>query len=117
MTADFADADIDAGPWQMHWNANPDADGSPPDPALELLGIGTPNRTNQVGCVYSAQGFEFDYVGVMSAATLAGIGPPTLGSATRTTPTTQSSSNPATASPTSSSAPIASSSSGPQRLL
>ena len=27
-----------------------------------------PNGINQVGCVYTAQGFEFDYVGVITIA-------------------------------------------------
>jgi uncharacterized protein len=51
--------------FQRPWNAKPDA---------RRLALGIPKATlwayeaggaNQVGCIYTAQGFEFDYVGVI----------------------------------------------------
>ena len=57
--------DVKVGTWQMPWNARPDATrltpGVPPAP----FWASDPNGINQVGCVYTAQGFEFDYVGVI----------------------------------------------------
>ena len=32
---------------------------------LSVFAASDPNGVNQVGCVYTAQGFEFDYVGVI----------------------------------------------------
>jgi len=53
---------LDAG---TPWNTGPDATrlapGVPPAP----FWASDPNGINQVGCVYTAQGFEFDYVGVI----------------------------------------------------
>jgi DUF2075 family protein/DNA replication protein DnaC len=57
--------DVKVGNWQMPWNAKPDAGrlafGIPPS----NFWASDPNGVNQVGCVYTAQGFEFDYVGVI----------------------------------------------------
>jgi DUF2075 family protein len=53
------------GEWSMPWNAESDP---------RKLGLGIPDSDfwasateaiDQVGCVYAAQGFEFDYVGVI----------------------------------------------------
>lgn len=53
------------GAWQMPWNARADAgrlaDGIP----KERFWASDPRGINQVGCIYTAQGFEFDYVGVI----------------------------------------------------
>jgi DUF2075 family protein len=58
-------ADVRVGEWSMPWNAKADA---------KRLGPGIPKSDfwasekagiDQVGCVYTAQGFEFDYVGVI----------------------------------------------------
>lgn len=63
--------DVVIGSFQRPWNARPDADklapGIPKAPiwAYDLNGI------NQVGCVYTAQGFEFDYIGVIFGKDLA----------------------------------------------
>jgi DUF2075 family protein len=58
-------SDVKVGAWQMPWNARPDATrlaaGIPPS----TYWASDPNGINQVGCVYTAQGFEFDYVGVI----------------------------------------------------
>jgi len=57
--------DVKVGAWQMPWNAKSDAgrlaDGIP----QERFWASDPPGINQVGCIYTAQGFEFDYVGVI----------------------------------------------------
>jgi len=57
--------DVVIGNWKRPWNARPDAGrlaaGIPPAP----LWAHDPGGMGQVGCVYTAQGFEFDYVGVI----------------------------------------------------
>jgi DUF2075 family protein len=57
--------DVKVGAWQMPWNAKSDAgrlaDGIP----QERFWASDPRGINQVGCIYTAQGFEFDYVGVI----------------------------------------------------
>jgi uncharacterized protein len=62
--------DVVVGEWRMPWNAKPDAGrlarGIPKSDfwATDLGGL------EQVGCVYTAQGFEFDYVGVIFGSDL-----------------------------------------------
>jgi hypothetical protein len=57
--------DVKVGAWQMPWNAKSDAgrlaDGIP----QERVWASDPRGINQVGCIYTAQGFEFDYLGVI----------------------------------------------------
>jgi DUF2075 family protein len=57
--------DVKVGTWQMPWNARPDAgrlaDGIP----KADFWASNAGGMNQVGCIYTAQGFEFDYVGVI----------------------------------------------------
>jgi ATP:corrinoid adenosyltransferase len=57
--------DVKVGDWEMPWNARPDG---------KRLARGIPKSNfwasdsgglEQVGCVYTAQGFEFDYVGII----------------------------------------------------
>ncbi len=57
--------DVKVGSWELPWNAKPDG---------VRLGKGIPKSNfwasdpvgiNQVGCIYTAQGFEFDYVGII----------------------------------------------------
>src|SRR5207302_1013680 len=57
--------DVQIGDWSMPWNAKPDAG---------KLGLGIPKSNfwasdprgiDQVGCVYTAQGFEYDFAGVI----------------------------------------------------
>jgi len=57
--------DVKVGDWSMPWNAKPDAG---------RLGAGIPKSNywatdargvEQVGCVYTAQGFEYDFAGVI----------------------------------------------------
>ena len=54
-----------AGRWQIPWNAKPDAGRLAPGVPPSNFWASDPNGINQVGCVYTAQGFEFDYVGVI----------------------------------------------------
>ena len=53
------------GAWEMPWNARPDAGRLAPNVPPSNFWASNPNGINQVGCVYTAQGFEFDYVGVI----------------------------------------------------
>ena len=57
--------DVKIGDYQRPWNAKPEsrilADGIP----KSTLWAYDPNGINQIGCVYTAQGFEFDYAGVI----------------------------------------------------
>lgn len=59
------DDDVRVGQWSMPWNARPDAGrlakGIPKSNfwASDIGGL------EQVGCVYTAQGFEFDYIGII----------------------------------------------------
>jgi uncharacterized protein len=57
--------DVTVGNWQMPWNAKPDAGRLAPGIPPSNFWASDPNGINQVGCVYTAQGFEFDYVGVI----------------------------------------------------
>jgi DUF2075 family protein len=57
--------DVKVGSWQMPWNARPDATRLAPGIPPSTYWASDPNGINQVGCVYTAQGFEFDYVGVI----------------------------------------------------
>jgi DUF2075 family protein/DNA replication protein DnaC len=57
--------DVKVGPWEMPWNARPDAGRLAPGIPPSNFWASDPNGLNQVGCVYTAQGFEFDYVGVI----------------------------------------------------
>jgi DUF2075 family protein len=58
-------SDVCIGEYRRPWNARPEATrlakGIPKAP----LWAYEPNGIEQVGCVYTAQGFEFDYVGVI----------------------------------------------------
>ena len=58
--------DVVIGGYKRPWNANPDykkklAKGIP----VSNLWAYDPNGINQIGCIYTAQGFEFDYAGVI----------------------------------------------------
>jgi uncharacterized protein len=57
--------DVVIGDFRMPWNAKPGAGRLAPGiPVASLWGT-EPGGIDQVGCVYTAQGFEFDYVGVI----------------------------------------------------
>ena len=57
--------DVRLDGFSMPWNAMPDAGKLAPGIPKSNFWASDPNGINQVGCVYTAQGFEFDYVGVI----------------------------------------------------
>lgn len=57
--------DVKIGDWQRPWNAKPDAGRLAEGVPKSHYWASDPNGLEQVGCVYTAQGFEFDYVGVI----------------------------------------------------
>jgi uncharacterized protein len=57
--------DVKIGGWQMPWNARPEASKLAPNVPKADFWATHPGGIDQVGCVYTAQGFEFDYVGVI----------------------------------------------------
>jgi hypothetical protein len=63
--------DVVIGDWRKPWNAKPDAGrlarGIPPSD----LWATDPKGIEQVGCIYTAQGFEVDYIGVIWGKDLA----------------------------------------------
>jgi len=58
-------ADVVIGEFRRPWNAKPDARGIPKTVPKSHYWATDPRGITQVGCVYTAQGFEFDYVGVI----------------------------------------------------
>lgn len=57
--------DVIIGDYQRPWNAKPEAKRLAAGIPKSNLWAYDPNGINQVGCIYTAQGFEFDYVGVI----------------------------------------------------
>lgn len=57
--------DVIIDDFQRPWNAKSDARRLAPDIPKSDLWATDPNGINQIGCIYTAQGFEFDYVGVI----------------------------------------------------
>jgi DUF2075 family protein len=57
--------DVIIGDYKRPWDAKPEARRLAPGIPKAALWAYDPNGINQVGCVYTAQGFEFDYVGVI----------------------------------------------------
>jgi DUF2075 family protein len=53
------------GDWSRPWNAKADAARLAPGISKSHYWSTDPGGIDQVGCVYTAQGFEFDYVGVI----------------------------------------------------
>lgn len=51
--------------YERPWNARPDSGSLAPGIPKASLWAYEPEGVNQIGCVYTAQGFEFDYVGVI----------------------------------------------------
>ena len=54
--------DVKLDGFSMPWNAMPDAGKLAPGIPKSNFRASDPNGIKQVGCVYTAQGFEFDYV-------------------------------------------------------
>jgi DUF2075 family protein len=57
--------DVKVGQWSMPWNAKPDAGRLAQGIPSSNFWASAPSGLDQVGCVYTAQGFEFDYVGII----------------------------------------------------
>ena len=57
--------DVKLDGFSMPWNAMPDAGKLAPGIPKSNFWASDPNGINQVGCLYTAQGFEFDYAGVI----------------------------------------------------
>ncbi len=57
--------DVRVGEWSMPWNAKSDAKRLGPGIPKSDFWASAKEGIDQVGCVYTAQGFEFDYVGVI----------------------------------------------------
>ncbi len=58
-------SDVIIGDYMRPWDAKPEAKRLAPGIPKASLWAYEPNGINQIGCVYTAQGFEFDYVGVI----------------------------------------------------
>jgi len=57
--------DVKIGGWKKPWNRKPKGDRIPPSKHPYTLWATRPEGAEEVGCIYSAQGFEFDWVGVI----------------------------------------------------
>ena len=57
--------DIKIGDWEQPWNAKAIRNSYPPEKHPYTLWATTEVGETQIGCIYSAQGFEFDRVGVI----------------------------------------------------
>ena len=62
--------DVVIGSFRRPWNAKPEAAKLARGIPKSHYWATDPNGINQVGCVYTAQGFDFDYVGVIFGADL-----------------------------------------------
>lgn len=57
--------DVVLGDWRRPWNAKPDAGRLGPGIPKSNFWASDPAGIEQVGCVYTAQGFEYDWAGVI----------------------------------------------------
>jgi DUF2075 family protein len=57
--------DVKLGGWSMPWNAKPEAGRLGPGIPKSNYWATDPGGLEQVGCVYTAQGFEYDFAGVI----------------------------------------------------
>ena len=57
--------DVVIGDYRRAWNARPEATRLAPGIPKATLWAYEPGGIDQIGCIYTAQGFEFDYVGVI----------------------------------------------------
>lgn len=57
--------DIEIGDYRRPWDAKPEAKRLAKGIPKAIHWAHDPNGINQVGCIYTAQGFEFDYAGVI----------------------------------------------------
>ncbi len=63
--------DVIIDEYRRPWNAKPDARRLAKGIPKSNFWAYDPNGINQVGCIYTAQGFEFDYIGVIFGKDLA----------------------------------------------
>src|SRR5688572_14125828 len=61
--------DVRVGEWSMPWNARDGVGALGPGVPKSDFWASAKEGIDQVGCVYTAQGFEFDYVGVIVGPT------------------------------------------------
>src|SRR4030066_2273167 len=57
--------DVIVGDYRRPWNAKPEARILAPKIPKSNIWAYDPNGIDKIGCIYTAQGFEFDYVGVI----------------------------------------------------
>jgi uncharacterized protein len=57
--------DVQLDGWSRPWNARPNATGLAKGIPKSYYWASEPGGIDQVGCIYTAQGFEFDYAGVI----------------------------------------------------
>jgi hypothetical protein len=57
--------DVVLDDWKMPWNAKPDAGRLAPGIPKSNFWASDPGGLEQVGCIYTAQGFEYEYAGVI----------------------------------------------------
>jgi DUF2075 family protein len=57
--------DVQVDRWAMPWNARPESGRLAPGIPSANYWASDPNGLEQVGCVYTAQGFEYDFAGVI----------------------------------------------------
>jgi DUF2075 family protein len=57
--------DVQVGGWRRPWNARPELTGLKPGIPRSHHWAYDPGGIGQVGCIYTAQGFDFDYAGVL----------------------------------------------------
>lgn len=62
---DALNDDVVIGDYRRPWNARHEATNLPKGVPKAQFWAHDPNGIEQIGCVYTAQGFEFDYVGVI----------------------------------------------------
>jgi uncharacterized protein len=62
--------DVRVGGWQRPWNARPNATGLAEGIPKSYFWASERGGIDQVGCIYTAQGFEFDYAGVIFGSDL-----------------------------------------------
>ena len=63
--AGLLEPDVRVGEWAMPWNAKAEARRLGPGIPKSDFWASAKEGIDQVGCVYTAQGFEFDYVGLI----------------------------------------------------
>ena len=62
--------DVRIGNWEMPWDAKPGAKKLAKEIPPASLWATDPRGINQIGCVYTAQGFEYDFAAVIWGADL-----------------------------------------------